>query len=112
MFDLALVVIGPNVFAAVFAMEAGSMRLVIMGFVAGCTLGVLAGRWPKVAGPGLLVLSIPGMVVALFLTIYTLGMPYTLFMLWGSTAFLVGGVGVLRRRLAALQPRRAHPRRG
>ena len=54
----------------------------------------------------LLVLSIPVMLSSLFLALYTLGMPYTLFLLWGSTAFLAGGLGVLRRRKVARAPKR------
>jgi hypothetical protein len=105
--DLALVVIGPTVLAAVFGMFTGSpWRTAVLGFVTGCALAVLAWRWPKVAGAVLMVLSIPGMLFGLFLTLYTLGMPHALASLWGAAAFLTGGVGVLRRRPAALRPRR------
>jgi len=107
--DLALVVIGPTVLAAVQSMLfTGSPRLTAtaLGFASGCALGAISWRWPKVAGPGLLVLSILDMFYSLFLTLYTLGMPYTLVLLWGSTAFLAGGVGVLRRRSATRRPRR------
>jgi len=104
-FDLVLMVIGPIVFAAVQSnLFKGSTRYAALGLAAGCILAAIAWRWPKIAGPGLLVLSIPGMLYSLFLTIYTFGMPYTLFLLWGAAAFLAGGVGVLRRRLAAHRP--------
>jgi hypothetical protein len=76
-----------------------------LGLVAGCALGVIAWRWPRVAGPGL-VLSIPGIAYGLLLSLYYLGMPAALITLWGSAAFLVGGVGVLRRRSAARRPMR------
>jgi hypothetical protein len=106
LFDLVLVVIGLVILAAGIEMLFGSAWLVALGFVTGGALAALAWRWPKVAGPVLIVLSIPGMLYGLFLTIYTLGMPHALVPLWGSTAFLVGGVGVMRRRPAALRPRR------
>jgi hypothetical protein len=57
-------------------------------------------------GPVLLVLSIPALAYSLVVTLYTLGMPNWLFSLWGSVAFLVGGVGVLRWRSAARRPKR------
>ena len=105
--DLALLVIGATVLAAVIKILTGALwRPSALVFVAGCVLGLLAWRWPKVAGPMLLVLSIAVMLCSLFLAIYTLGMPYTLFLLWGSTAFLAGGVGVLRRRKVARAPKR------
>ena len=105
--DLVMVVIGPTVLAAVIKILTGAQwRPSAQVFVAGCVLGFLAWRWPKVTGPMLLVLSIPVMLYSLFLALYTLGMPYTLFLLWGSTAFLAGGVGVLRRRKVALAPKR------
>jgi hypothetical protein len=66
----------------------------------------MAWRWPRIAGPGLLVLSVPGTAYGLFFVLYTLGMPPDLVSLWGSAAFLVGGVGVLRRRSAARRPMR------
>lgn len=97
-FDLFLVVIGPTVLAAVQSnLFTGSARYAALGLAAGCVLAAIAWCWPKVAGPGLLVLSIPGMLYSLFLALYTIGMAYTLFLLWGATAFLAGGVGVLRR---------------
>jgi hypothetical protein len=106
-FDLFLLVIGPIVLAAVQSnLFTGSPRYAALGLAAGCILAAIAWRWPKVAGPGLLVLSIPGMLYGLFLTIYTFGMPYTLVSLWGATAFLAGGLGVLRRRSTASRPGR------
>jgi hypothetical protein len=105
--DLFLLVIGPIVLVAVQSnMITGSVRYAALGLAAGCVLAAIAWRWAKVAGPGLLVLSIPGMLYSLFLTIYTFGMPYTLVLLWGATAFLAGGMGVLRRRSAARRPGR------
>jgi hypothetical protein len=104
LFDLFLVVIGPTMLAAGFGMFTGPQWLAALGFVAGCALGIIAWRWPKVAGPGLLVLSIPGMFYGIVFTLYTLGMPPALVSLWGSAAFLTGGVGVLRRRSAARRP--------
>jgi hypothetical protein len=106
-FDLFLLLIGPIVLAAVQStLFTGSARYAALGLAAGCVLAAIAWRWPKVAGPGLLVLSIPGMLYSLFLALYTLGMAYTLVSLWGATAFLAGGVGVLRRRSAARRPGR------
>jgi hypothetical protein len=105
--DIALVIIGPTVLvghgippAEVLLWQAA------LGFVAGCALGAVAWRWPRVAGPGLLVLSVPGMAYGLFFVLYTRGMPADLVSLWGSAAFLVGVVGVLRRRAAARRPMR------
>jgi hypothetical protein len=103
--DIALVIIGPTVLvghgippAEVLLWQAA------LGFVTGCALGVIAWRWPRVAGPGLLVLSIPGIAFGLFFALYTRGAPADLVSLWGSAAFLAGGVGVLRRRSAARRP--------
>jgi hypothetical protein len=105
-FDIALVIIGPTILAAGIVPFNGSPGLAALGFVAGCALGVIAWRWPRVAGPGLLVLSVPGIAYGLVFALYTLGMPPALVSLWGSAAFLVGGVGVLRRRSAARRPMR------
>lgn len=104
--DIALVIIGPTMLAAGIVPFNGSPGLAALGFVAGCALGVMAWRWPRVAGPGLLVLSAPGTAYGLVFALYTLGMPPALVSLWGSAAFLVGGVGVLRRRSAAQRPGR------
>jgi hypothetical protein len=104
--DIALVIIGPTMLAAGLSMFKGSPGLAALGFVAGCALGAIAWRWPRVAGPGLLVLSIPGTAYGLVFALYTLGMPPALVSLWGSAAFLVGGVGILRRRSAAQRPGR------
>lgn len=108
-FDLALVVIGLTMFFAGFAASyiiKGSLWNVALGFVVGCALAAAAWWWPKFAGPVILVLSIPALFYGLFFMLYTLGMPYALIMLWGSTAFLVGGVGILRQRSTARRPRR------
>lgn len=105
--DLALVVIGPTWLAAGFGMFKGSPWYAGAGFLAGFALAALAWRWPKVAGPVLLVLSFfPGLAYGLVFTLYTLGMPQALVSLWGSAAFLAGGIGVLRRRSSAKQPMR------
>jgi hypothetical protein len=105
-FDIVLLAIGPVILASGEYMLTGSPWLVAEGFVAGCALGAIAWRWPRIMGPVLLVLSIPALVYSLFLTLYTGGFPNWLVSLWGSVAFLVGGVGVLRWRSAALQPMR------
>jgi hypothetical protein len=102
--DLALVVIGPILLAAGYDMLKGALFYTVMGLAAGCALGALAWRWPRAAGPGLIVLSIPGMFEGLVFTLYTLGMPQALVMLWGAAALLTGGIGVLRRRAAVRQP--------
>lgn len=81
-------------------------RPLILGFLGGCALAVLAWRWPKAAGPGLIVLSIPGLLFSLFLTIYTFGMPHALVSLWGAVVFLIGAVGVLRWRSVTRQPKK------
>ena len=57
-------------------------------------------------GPVLLVLSIPALAYSLILALYSGGMPNWLVSLWGSVAFLVGAVGVLRWRSAARRPMR------
>ena len=72
----------------------------VLGFVVGCLLGAMAWWWPRVAGIVILVLSIPAMFYSLGFTLYTLGMPQALVSLWGSAAFLIGGIGILRRRSA------------
>jgi hypothetical protein len=81
--DLALLVIGLVTLAAIIEMFLGSPWLLPLGIVAGCALGAIGWRWPRVMGIVLLVLSIPGMVFGLFLTYYTLGMPHALASLWG-----------------------------
>ena len=105
-FDIALVIIGPTMLVAGFGLFKGSPGLAALGFVAGCALGAIAWRWPRVLGPGLLVLSVPGTAYGLVFALYTRGLPPALVSLWGSAAFLVGGVGVLRRRSAARRPMR------
>jgi hypothetical protein len=105
-FDIVLVAIGPVILAAGIYMPIGSQLILAQGFVAGCILGAMAWQWPRIMGPVLLVLSIPALAYSLFLTLYTGGFPYTLFLLWGSLAFLIGGVGVLRWRSAARRPMR------
>jgi len=98
------VVIGPTLFAAGFGMFKGSPWFAVLGFVTGCVLGAVAWRWPKVAGLVIVVLSIPGMFYSLVFTLYTLGMPQALVLLWGSSAFLTGGMGILRRRSTTRRP--------
>jgi hypothetical protein len=101
--DIALVIIGSTVLVGLF-MRPAELWLwhAALGFVAGCALGVIAWQWPRVAGPGLLVLSILSMAYNLVLALYILGIPPAgLLGLWGSTALLVGAMGVLRRRSAA-----------
>ena len=105
-FDIFLVAIGPVMFTTGFYMLIGSPWLVAQGFVAGCALGAIAWRWLRIMGPVLLVLSFPALAYSLILTLYSGGMPNWLVSLWGSAAFLVGGVGVLRRRSAARRPMR------
>ena len=105
-FDLALVVIGPTLFGAGLGMFNGSPWSSILGFVTGCALAAAAWWQPKFAGLVIVVLSIPGLFYSLVFTLYTLGMPQALVSLWGSAAFLVGGIGVLRRRSAVRRPRR------
>jgi hypothetical protein len=104
--DLILVVAGSTMLSAGYSMLSLSWRPLILGFLGGCALGVLAWRWPKAAGPGLIVLSIPGLLFGLFLTIYTFGMPHALVSLWGSVVFLIGAIGVLRWRSATRQPKK------
>jgi len=104
LFDIILVVIGPTMLAAGFGMFKGSPWLAVLGFMAGCALGAATWRWPKVAGPGLLILSIPGMLYGLAITLYTLGMPQALVSLWGSAALFAGALGVLRQGAAPGQP--------
>jgi hypothetical protein len=104
--DLVLVVAGSIMLSAGYSMLSGSLKPLILGFLAGCTLGAIAWRWPKVAGPGLLVLAIPGLLFGLFLAVYTFGMPHALVSLWGAVTFLIGGVGVLRRRSVTRQPKK------
>jgi hypothetical protein len=105
-FDIALVIIGPTVLVG-FGIPLVGVLLwgAALGLVAVCALGVIAWRWPRVAGPGL-VLAIPGIAYGLLLSLYYFGMPAALISLWGSAAFLVGVVGVLRRRSAARRPMR------
>jgi len=104
--DIALVIIGATVLASLGIPPAQVLLWqAALGFVAGCALGAVAWWWPRVAGPGLLVLSIPGMAHGLFFVLYTRGMLPDLVALWGAVAFLVGAVGVLRRRSAARRPR-------
>lgn len=103
-FDIVLVIIGPVILAAGFNMLIGSPRLVAQGFVAGCALGAIAWLWPRIMGSVLLVLSIPALAYSLILTLYSGGFPNWLVSLWGSVAFLVGGVGVLRWRSATRRP--------
>jgi hypothetical protein len=105
-FDIVLVAIGPVILAAGIYMPIGSQLILAQGFVAGCILGAMAWQWPRIMGPVLLVLSIPALAYSLFLTLYTGGFPYTLVLLWGSLAFLIGGVGVLRWRSAVRRPMR------
>ena len=105
-FDIVLVAIGPVILAGAPNMFIGSQLLVAQGFVAGCALGAIAWRWPRIMGPVLLVLSIPALAYSLILTIYSGGMPNWQVSLWGSVAFLVGGVGVLRWHSAARRPMR------
>jgi hypothetical protein len=73
----------------------------VLGFVVGCAFAAAAWWQPRFAGWMIVVLSIPAMVYGLGFTLYTLAMPQALAMLWGSAAFLVGGIGILRRRSAA-----------
>ena len=106
-FDIFLVVIGPVILAAGYYMVFIRLPWVlVLGFVAGCALGAMAWQWPRIMGPVLIVLSIPALAYYLFLAYYTLGMPVFLVFLWGSVAFLVGGVGVMRRHSAARRPTR------
>jgi len=72
--------------------------------VVGCALAAAAWWQPKFAGLVIVVLSIPGLFYGLIFTLYTLGMPQALVSLWGSAAFLVGGIGILRRRSATRRP--------
>lgn len=104
--DLALVVIGLTLLGVGFDYFRDSLFFSGIGFAAGCVLAALAWLWPRVAAPGLLVLSIPGMFYALFLTYYTGGVPQAVVGLWGSAAFLAGAVGILHRRSAARRPAR------
>ena len=104
--DIVLVVIGPVILAAGEYMFIGSALILAQGFVIGCILGAFAWWWPRIMGPVLLVLSIPALAYSLFLTLYTGGLPYTLLLLWGTLAFLIGGVGVLRWRSVSRRPRR------
>jgi hypothetical protein len=106
LFDILLVVIGPVIFARREYMSIGSPLFLAQGFVIGCILGAAAWWWPRLMGPVLLVLSIPALAYSLFLTLYTGGMPVTLVLLWGTLAFLIGGVGVLRWPSAARRPMR------
>ncbi len=106
LFDIVLVAIGPVILAGAPNMFIGSQLLVAQGFVAGCALGAIAWRWPRIMGPVLLVLSVPALAYSLFLTLYSGGMPNWLVSLWGSAAFLIGGVGVLRWHSAARRPMR------
>jgi len=103
-FDLALVVTGSTMFGAGFGMFKGSPWFAVLGFVVGCALAAAAWWQPKFAGLVSLVLSIPAMFYGLFFTLYTLAMPQALVLLWGSAAFLVGGIGVLRQRSANRRP--------
>src|SRR4030065_1166787 len=75
LFDIFLVAIGPVILAGAPNIFIGSQLLVAQGFVAGCALGAIAWRWPRIMGPVLLVLSIPALAYSLVLTLYTLGMP-------------------------------------
>ncbi len=100
-FDLALVVVGPTLFGAGLGMFNGILWYAILGFVVGCALGAMAWWWPGAAGIVILVLSIPAMFYGLVFTLYTLGMPQALVSLFGSAAFLAGGIGILRCRTAA-----------
>ncbi len=104
--DIFLVVIGLVILAVGEYMLIGSPLYLAEGFVIGCILGAAAWWWPRPMGPVLLVLSIPALAYSLFLALYTGGMPYTLVLLWGTLAFLIGGVGVLRWRSAAQRPMR------
>lgn len=103
-FDIFLVAIGPVILAA------GDYLFIRLpwplGFVAGCALAAMAWQWPRIMGPVLIVLSIPALAYSIMLTIYTLGMPIMLVFLWGSVAFLIGAVGVMRRQSAARKPAR------
>lgn len=105
-FDIVLVAIGPIILAGAPNMFIGSNLLVAQGFIAGCALGAITWWWPRIMGPVLLVLSIPVLAYSLILTLYSAGMPNWLVSLWGSAAFLVGGVGVLCWHSAALRPMR------
>ena len=80
--------------------------VLVLGFMAGCALGALAWQWPRIMGPVLIVLSIPALAYYLLLTYYTLGMPVYLVFLWGSVAFLIGALGVMRRHSGARKPAR------
>jgi hypothetical protein len=103
-FDIVLVAIGPVILAVGDYMFRGSPWRVAQGFVAGCVLGAIAWRWPRIMGPVLLVLSIPALAYSLIFTLYTFGMPNWLVSLWGSAAFLAGGVGVLRWHSTTQRP--------
>jgi hypothetical protein len=98
--DLALVVIGPTLFGAGLGMFNGSPWSSVLGFVTGCALAATAWWRPKLAGLVIVVLSVPAVFYSLVFTLYTLGMPQALVSLWGSASFLVGGMGILRRRSA------------
>jgi hypothetical protein len=106
LFDIFLVVLGPVILAVGEYMFIGSSSFLVPAFVIGCIIGAAAWWWPRLMGPVMLVLSIPALAYSLFLTLYTGGMPYTLVLLWGTLAFLIGGVGVFRWRSAARRPMR------
>ena len=106
LFDILLVFIGPVILAVGEYMFIGSPLFLAQGFVIGCILGAAAWWWPRLIGPVLLVLCIPALVYSLFLTLYTGGMPHTLVLLWGTLAFLIGGVGVIRWRSVTRRPMR------
>ncbi len=106
LFDIVLVVVGPVIFAAAPYIFMGEQLYLVQAIVAGCVLGAIAWLWPRIMGPGLLILSVPALAYSLILTLYSGGMPNWLVSLWGSAAFLVGGVGVLRWQSAARQPMR------
>ncbi len=105
-FDILLVVIGPVILAAAPYIFFGEQLYLVQGFVVGCILAVLAWRWPRIMGIVLLVLSTLALAYSLILVLYSGGMPNWLVSLWGSVAFLVGAVGVLRWRSAAQRPMR------
>ncbi len=105
-FDILLVVIGPVILVAAPYIFISEQLYLAQGFVVGCILAVIAWQWPRIMGIMLLVLSIPALAYSLSLVLYSGGMPYTLVLLWGSLAFLIGGVGVLSWRSAAQRPMR------
>jgi hypothetical protein len=104
--DLFLIVAGATVLGAGFDLFKSALFYSGIGFAAGCALAALAWLWPKIGGAVLLVLSIPVMFEGLVFALYTLGKWEALVSLWGSAAFLAGGLGVVRRKLTARRPGR------